>query len=224
MPVLTSRFRPPFFLGNGHIQTVLSALLPPRSHIAIQRERLELIDGDFLDLDWARIGADRLTILSHGLEGSSDARYIRGMAAALNAAEWDVLVWNFRGCSQETNRLPRLYHSGETGDLGAVIDFAATRYSRIALVGFSLGGNLILKYLGEANPHPAVIGAVAISVPIDLAATARALDHRWSNRIYLRRFIKSLIAKVETKARRFPDQVDVSRSRAIRTLQEFADR
>jgi uncharacterized protein len=152
MPVLASRFRPPFFLCNGHIQTVLSALLPQRSNVTFNRERLELNDGDFLDLGWARISADRLVILSHGLEGSSDARYIRGMAAKLNATEWDVLVWDFRGCSQETNRLPRLYHSGETGDLGAVIDFAATRYSRIALVGFSLGGNVTLKYFGRIEP------------------------------------------------------------------------
>src|SRR5258708_23249454 len=134
------------------------------------------------------------------------------MAAGCQGAGWDGLVWNFRGWGKEMNRLPRLYHSGETGDLGAVIRLAATKYSRIALIGFSLGGNMTLKYLGEASPHPAVIGAVAISVPIDLAATARALDPRWSNRIYLRRFINSLIAKLETKARRFPDQVAASPS------------
>jgi hypothetical protein len=224
MPVLASRFRPPFFLGNGHIQTVLSILLPPRSGVTFQRERLELIDGDFLDLGWARLGADRLVILSHGLEGSSDARYIRGMAAALNAAEWDVLVWDFRGCSQETNRLPRLYHSGETGDLGAVIDCAAARYSRIALVGFSLGGNLILKYLGESSPHPALVGAAAISAPLDLAATARALDRQWSKRIYRDSLIQSLIAKIEAKAVRFPDKFDVSGVRMIRTFEAFDDR
>jgi uncharacterized protein len=224
MPVVASRFRPPLFLGNGHLQTVLSALLPARSDVAFQRERLELIDGDFLDLGWARIGGDRLVVLSHGLEGSSDARYIRGMAAALNAAEWDVLVWDFRGCSEEMNRLPRLYHSGETGDLGAVIDFAATRYSRMALVGFSLGGNLILKYLGESNPHPAVVGAAAISAPLDLGATARGLDRQWSKRIYRDSFIKSLIAKVEAKAVRFPDKFDVSGIRTIRTFEAFDDR
>jgi hypothetical protein len=224
MPVLASRFRPPFFLGNGHIQTVLSILLPPRSGVTFQRERLELIDGDFLDLGWARLGADRLVILSHGLEGSSDARYIRGMAAALNAAEWDVLVWDFRGCSQETNRLPRLYHSGETGDLGAVIDCAAARYSRIALVGFSLGGNLILKYLGESSPHPALVSAAAISAPLDLAATARALDRQWSKRIYRDSLIQSLIAKIEAKAVRFPDKFDVSGVRMIRTFEAFDDR
>lgn len=224
MPVLASRFRPPFFLCSGHVQTVLSAFLPRRSDVAFQRERLELIDGDFLDLGWSRIGADRLVILSHGLEGSADAGYNRGMAAKLNAAGWDVLVWDFRGCSQEMNRLPRLYHSGETGDLGAVIDFAATRYSRIALVGFSLGGNLILKYLGESSPHPAIVRAAAISAALDLAATARALDRHWSNRIYRRSFIKSLIAKVEAKAVRFPDKFDVSGIRTVRTFEEFDDR
>jgi uncharacterized protein len=224
MPVLISRFRPPFFFRNGHIQTVLSVFLPRRQDVRLQRERLELVDGDFLDLGWARIGAERLAILSHGLEGSSNGGYIRGMAAALNAAEWDVLVWDFRGCSEETNRLPRLYHSGETGDLGAVIDCAAARYSRIALVGFSLGGNLILKYLGESSPHPAVVSAAAISAPLDLGATARDLDRQWSKRIYRDSFIKSLIAKVEAKAVRFPDKFDVSGIRTIRTFEAFDDR
>src|SRR6202022_68780 len=164
-------------------------------------------------------GSDKLAILSHGLEGSSDNGHNRGMATALQAAGWDGLMWNFRGCGKEMNRLPRFYHSGDTGDLREVIRLAATRYSRIALIGFSLGGNLTLKYLGEAIPHPAVIGAAAISVPIDLSACARALDRRWSNRVYRGRFIKSLVAKVEAKALRFPDQLNVSRSRAIRTLQ-----
>jgi uncharacterized protein len=224
MPVVPSRFRPPFFLSNGHIQTALSVLLPLRSDTAFQRERLELNDGDFLDLGWARIGADRLVVLSHGLEGSSDARYIRGMAAKLTAAQWDVLVWDFRGCSQEMNRLARLYHSGETGDLGAVIDFAATKYARIALVGFSLGGNVTLKYLGESSPHPAIVSAVAISTPLDLAATARALDRHWSKRIYRDSLVKSLIAKVEAKAVRFPDKFDLSGIRMIRTFEAFDDR
>jgi predicted alpha/beta-fold hydrolase len=224
MPILASRFHPPPFLGNGHVQTILPALLRRPLSIVFERERLELEDGDFLDLDWVQMGRDKLAILSHGLEGCSDDRYNRGMATALHAAGWDALAWNLRGCGKEMNRLPRLYHSGETGDLGAVIRFAATKYSQIALIGFSLGGNFTLKYLGEATPHPAVIGAVAISVPIDLAASARALDQRWSNRIYLRRFIKSLIAKVETKALSFPDQIDASWSQTIRTFQEFDDR
>jgi predicted alpha/beta-fold hydrolase len=224
MPILASGFRPPPFLCNGHLQTILPVLLPRRLNVAFEPERLELKDGDFLDLDWARIGGSKLVILSHGLEGCSDDDYNLGMASALNAAGWDVLAWNFRGCGKEMNRLPRLYHSGDTGDLATVIRFAASRYPRIALIGFSLGGNLTLKYLGEASPHPAVIAAVAISVPVDLAATARRLDRRWSNGIYRRRFIKSLMAKVEIKARRFPDNFDMNRSRMIRTFREFDDR
>ena len=105
-----------------------------------------------------------------------------------------------------------------------MIDFAATRYSRVALVGFSLGGNVTLKYLGESSPHPAVVSAAAISAPLNLAATARALDRHWSNRIYRRSFIKSLIAKVEAKAVRFPDKFDVSGIHMIRTFEEFDDR
>jgi len=178
MPIVASRFHPPAFLHNGHVQTILPMLLLRRLSIVFERERLELEDGDFLDLDWARVGGDKLAILSHGLEGRSDDGYNRGMATALHAAGWDALAWNFRGCGKEMNRLPRFYHSGETGDLGAVIRFAATKYSRIALVGFSLGGNLTLKYLGEASPHASVIGAVAISAPIDLAASARVPDNR----------------------------------------------
>jgi uncharacterized protein len=224
MPIVASRFHPPVFLRSGHIQTILPVILPRTLNIAFEHERLELADGDFLDLNWARNGGDKLAILSHGLEGSSDNGCIRGMAIALKAAGWDGLAWNLRGCGKEMNRLPRLYHSGETGDLRAVIRLAATRYSRIALIGFSLGGNLTLKYLGEASPHPALINAAAISVPIDLAASARVLDNRWSNRFYRGRFIRSLIAKVEIKARSFPDQLDISRSRTIRTFREFDDR
>ncbi len=224
MPVVTSTYKAPALLHNGHVQTIIGAFLRHRYRIAFDRERLELDDGDFLDLRWLRQGHDRLAILSHGLEGNAEQSYVRGMAAALNSAGWDALAWSFRGCSDEPNRLVRLYHSGATEDLKPVIERAAASYSRVALIGFSLGGNLTLKYLGEAQPHQAIIAGVAISAPVDLAASARILDHRWSNRIYLRRFISSLIAKVEAKALHFPDEIDARGSRALRTFQEFDDR
>jgi uncharacterized protein len=224
MPVITSRFRPPFFLREGHLQTILSALLPRRLSVIFERERLELDDGDFLDLDWLRTGRLRLAVISHGLEGSSKGSYIRGMSARLRAAGWDVLAWNFRGCSGEGNRLLRSYHSGETADLGRVIHHAAKTHSEIALIGFSLGGNITLKYLGEIPPHPSVKKAAAISVPIDLASCARALDLRPANRFYLRRFLGTLIAKMEAKALRFPREMDVSGIGSIRSFQEFDDR
>ena len=129
MPLVTSSFRTPALLHNGHVQTILGAFLRRGRAAKFEGERLELQDGDFLDLRWLRHGHDRLAILSHGLEGSADEGYIRGMAAALAAAGWDALAWNFRGCGGEPNRLVRLYHSGATEDLGAVVEHAAKSYA-----------------------------------------------------------------------------------------------
>jgi hypothetical protein len=224
VPIIRSTFRPPFFLRNGHVQTVLPALLWRRLRVVFERERLELPDGDFLDLDWMKGGNKRLAILTHGLEGSSAAAYMRGMAEALSGVGWDILGWNFRGCGMEPNRLARFYHGGETGDIAAVVRHAAGSYGRIALVGFSLGGNVTLKYLGETPSPPYVVAAAAISTPVDLTSSARALDRRRSNLIYLQRFLRTLIAKVEAKARRFPHDLDARGARAIRTLYEFDDR
>ena len=224
MPLLESCFHPPLFLRNGHLQTIMGALLPRRFRNEVLAERLELPDGDFLDLDWVKAGHRRLAVISHGLEGSSKNRDIRGLSAALNKAGWDTLAWNFRGCSGELNRCLRFYHSGETGDLSAVLSHAAGGYSSLALVGFSLGGNMILKYLGEGNVHPFVHAGVAISAPVDLASSARALDRRPGNQIYLRRFMKSLAAKVEAKAKRFPTEIDATGVRDVRSFSIFDDR
>ena len=231
MPVVESSFRPPAWLRNAHLQTVWHVARPRRWPLGHVPERLELTDGDFLDLAWMRrdpagAPADRLAILTHGLESDAQAGYIRGMAVALQAAGWDALAWNFRGCGAEPNRLARFYHSGETGDLGTVIRHAVegAGYAHVALVGFSLGGNVTLKYLGEAPPHPAVRVAAAMSVPVDLAASAAVLDRRRVNRIYLRRFIDSLVGKVEAKAKRFPEGFDLRGIRRMRTFAEFDDR
>lgn len=224
MPVLISQFQPPALLRNGHLQTILPALLPQRHQLAREYEKLDLKDGDFLDLYWIRSARKRLAIVSHGLEGSADALYIRSMSAALKADHWDVMTWNYRGCGAETNLLLRSYHSGESNDLRIVIDHAAGSYEEIVLIGFSLGGNITLKYLGEAAPHPRITRAAAVSAPVDLASCARVLDELPSNRFYLRRFLKTLIAKMELKARRFPGQLDIANIRAIRSFREFDDR
>ena len=224
MPVVRSTFAPPFFLRNGHVQTILGAVLPRRGCGKCERERLELSDGDFVDIDWMRAGHRRAAILSHGLEGSSVGGDIRGLAAALGAAGWDTLAWNYRGCSGEENRLARFYHSGDTGDLAAVVERAAASYPHLALVGLSLGGNMTLKYLGEGAVHSSVRTAAAISSPIDLASSAQALDRRRGNRIYLGRFMKSLAAKVASKALRFPEEIDASGVHAVRSFAEFDDR
>ncbi len=224
MPVIDSSYRAPSWLQSGHLQTVLPVLRPRWQRLRPQPERLELPDGDFVDLDWHRAGHGRLVILSHGLEGSARAVYMGDTARVLLAAGWDVLAWSYRGCSGEPNRLARSYHSGESGDLRRVVEHAAAAYPVIALVGFSLGGNITLKCLGEAPAPPPVIAAVAVSSPVDLASSARALDERPDNRLYLRRFLATLVAKTEAKARRFPGRIDAAGLRRLTTIREFDER
>ncbi|RYD33201.1 MAG: alpha/beta fold hydrolase [Verrucomicrobiaceae bacterium] len=225
VPSVASSFHPPLLLRGGHVATIAAALRPRPAAAWTERERLELEDGDFLDLAWRRQGSKRLAVLCHGLEGSLDAPYIRGMAEALAHGGWDVLAWNCRNCGPEPNRLPRSYHSGESGDLRTVVNHGLAAGSRTAaaVVGFSLGGNIALKYAGEAPPHPLVRAVVAISAPVDLASCARALDGRLANRFYRRRFLRTLTAKALAKARRFPGSLDARRIRRVRTIREFDD-
>ena len=208
MPIVTSSFISPPLLDGGHRQTILPVLLPRRFRSWQRQERLELPDGDFLDLSWRQKGHSRLVILSHGLEGSAQAIYIRGMADTLHQAGWDVLAWNYRSCGGMDNRLMRSYHSGASDDLRAVIDHAAQGYENIALVGFSLGGNITLKYAGESPTQSAICAAIAISAPVDLASSAQVLDADPKNRLYLQRFLRTMKAKTLLKARRFPELRD----------------
>lgn len=193
-----------------------------------RKERLELKDGDFLDLQWHGCGRGRLVVLSHGLEGSAEAAYIQGMARALDAEGWDVLAWNYRGCSGEMNRLPRFYHSGASEDLAAVVEHALAVHpaEKVDLVGFSLGGNMTLKYLGERGDEisPRLGRAVAFSVPCDLACSSRTLTTWFNREVYMRRFIVSLADKVRAKAKLFPDVLDPAELEGVRTFREFDDR
>lgn len=193
-----------------------------------EKERLELADGDFLDLEWRRQeegGGDRVVIFCHGLEANVGASYVQEIAGALSQKGWDVLAWNYRGCSGEMNRLPRFYHSGATEDLAAVVNHAIASHptQKIDLVGFSLGGNLILKYLGEQGEQvSARLGrAVTFSVPCDLACSSVALDTVFNRVVYVRRFMKSLAGKIHQKHLLFPDDLDPSRLKGVRTFGEF---
>ncbi len=228
MPVIReSNYRAPFWLPGGHLQTIFPALFRRVRRITQRGERLELPDGDFIDLEWAGQGSRRLAILSHGLEADLNTGYIQGMAAALVRHGWDVLAWNFRGCGGEPNRLLRMYHSGATEDLHAVVGHALKNHpaESIDLIGFSLGGNLTLKYLGE-NPMELpkkVRRAVAFSTPCDLACSSRQLSTA-SNRIYMERFLVAMRSKIRAKKLMFPDQLDLTGLARIRTFQEFDDR
>lgn len=214
-------YSPPALLFNRHLETIYPSLLRKVDLQEPRKERIGTPDADFLDLDWYEQGAATLLIISHGLEGNSQRAYVRGMARAFFLAGYDVLAWNYRGCSGETNRQLRFYHSGATDDLHTVVSHAARRYTDIRLLGFSLGGNLTLKYLGEPWAHPSIQSAVGISVPLNLYTSCLTIS-RPGNWIYTKRFLISLSAKIKAKPE-LGKVVDVGRLESIKTLFEFDD-
>ena len=220
-------YNAPFLLRNGHMQTLYPSLFRTVNGVRYRRERIDTPDGDFLDLDWSRVGSRRLAVISHGLEGNSQRHYVRGMVKALNGGLVDALAWNFRGCSGEPNRLLRMYHNGVIDDLHWVVTHAAQtgRYDAIYLVGFSLGGNLSLLYLGKQahNLPDRIRGAVVFSVPCDLTDASRQLDKR-SNAIYMHNFLASLHLKLRAKQHRFPEALDDTNFHGIKTFRQFDDR
>ena len=220
---LLKNYLPPFFLFNPHLETIFPALLRRVSLTAYTRERIATPDHDFLDLDWLQKDFERVAIISHGLEGSSQRPYVKGMAKALHDNGFDVLAWNFRGCSGEMNRQLRFYHSGATDDLHTVIDhvMALRKYRSFFLVGFSLGGNITLKYLGERKVSPFIRKAAVFSVPMDLQSSCEKIS-RPANSVYSNRFVRSLKRKISMKARMRND-LDTSKLARIRTLTEFDD-
>ncbi|MTI23038.1 alpha/beta fold hydrolase [Fulvivirga sp. RKSG066] len=216
-------YQRPFILFSPHLETIYPALFRKVNEVVYERERIDTPDGDFLDLDWVKKGADKLTIISHGLEGSSDRGYIMGMAKIFSQNGYDALAWNFRGCSGEMNRLARFYHSGATEDLETVVNHAiGLGYKEINLVGFSLGGNLTLKYLGEKE-RKSIHRATVFSVPLNLHSSCLKISES-SNFIYSRRFLNNLKDKIRTKARVMPDKIDANGLESIKTLIEFDDK
>jgi predicted alpha/beta-fold hydrolase len=226
VPLLESSYQAPLLLRNGHAQTVFPFLKRTVAEVNYTRERLELNDGDFLDLDWSTVGSARCLIVSHGLEGSSEGIYVRGMVRAFNRRGWDALAWNFRGCSGEVNRNFRLYHSGSTDDLDRVVQRTLRQgYGQIAVLGFSLGGNVTLKWLGEQGSAVPVglTGGVAISTPCDLRSSAEVMARPF-NQPYMTRFLSDLREKIRRKQAQFPARISDAGFETIRTFREFDDR
>jgi uncharacterized protein len=224
MPLLSqSSYQRPKWLFNGHLETIYPALFRQVYVPIPTRERVETTDEDFLDIDWYRSGSSRLVIISHGLEGNSSRPYILGMVKEFLKYGFDVLAWNYRGCGEELNRKPIFYHSGATYDLDQVVKHAAPAYEEIFLVGFSLGGNLTLKYLGEIkHTLPKIKKAVAISVPLDLGKSCEKISSG-QNLIYSKRFLQTLVKKVERKADLFPDEFSLEKLKKVKTLRDFDD-
>jgi predicted alpha/beta-fold hydrolase len=215
----------PSWLPGPHAQTIwplaIKGVVP-----AYRRERWDTPDGDFIDLDWVgNKAAAACVVLFHGLEGSSRSHYARSLMRAVEAHGWCGVVVHFRGCSGEPNRLARAYHSGDSAEIDWVLRRIANDVSApLFVAGVSLGGNALLKWLGEQGTAAASVvrGAAAVCAPVDLAAANVALTQGF-NRIYARHFLRSLIPAALAKHQRFPGLFDPTRVRAARSLGEFDD-
>lgn len=216
----------PIWLPGGDLQTIWAAALP-RPRVAYRRERWELPDGDFLDLDWVDgpSGAP-LLVLFHGLEGDSDSHYARFLMATAWDRGWRGAVVHFRGCGGEPNRLARAYNAGDSGEIDQVLRRLRGREAGtpIYVAAVSLGGNVLLKWLGEQGEAaaPVIDGAVAISAPLDLPVAGAVLDQGF-NRFYAARFLRTLKRKALAKLERFPGIYDGTAVAAARGIREFDD-
>lgn len=231
-------YRAPAWLPGGHAQTIYPALFAPRPRVRYARARWETPDGDFIDLDWVSPGREAgggaesrnleadgaapLVVVFHGLEGSSRSHYALALMAEVARRGGRGVVVHFRGCGGEPNRLARAYHSGDSEEIDWILRRLRPRASRLYAVGFSLGGNALLKWLGEsgASARAVLERAAAVSAPVDLSAAAAALD-RGLNRLYVRHFLASMKQKALAKLASDPGRFDGARLRAARTLREF---
>ncbi len=233
MPIIKqTAYNPPFIFRNTHINTIYSNLMRPIMPLQYLRERVEFSDGDFLDLDWSKVGSDKLLFCVHGLEGHARKHYMAAMmnffnappASANSTEKWDAVGMNLRGCSGEDNRLLNGYHSGYTKDLAHILNkiILSKQYKQIVLVGFSIGGNIVLKYAGEmGNTLSSIIShIVALSVPCDLTACSMAFETP-KNIVYLNQFLMSLKQKVRRKALKFPNQFDLQKALKAKNFREF---
>lgn len=189
------------------------------------RERLELEDGDYLDLDWINNQSKRLVLLSHGIEGNSQSYYVTRAAKFFSQQNWDVLAWNFRSCSKPLNTSPKLYHIGDTEDLSEVVTHALSsgQYETIVLVGYSMGGSMILKYLGEQTRSELIKGAITYSVPCDFEDSLRQSE-KLMNRLYVRKILKKLKRKLYLKQVNTAVELTVKEIESINSIREFNEK
>ena len=233
MPLIENvNYQPPFLYRNTHFNTIYTALLRPLFNLKYERERINTPDGDFLDLDWSKVGSDKLLICVHGLEGHARKPYMRGMMHFFNNKKdsesdtlgWDAVGMNLRGCSGEDNRFLHGYHSGNSADLDFVIEKIRLKkqYKQIIVIGFSIGGNIVLKYAGEKGKMmpKEVSHVLAYSVPCDLAACSIEFE-KPKNIIYLNQFLLTLKPKAKKKYELFSGKFDLQKTLAARNFREF---
>ena len=219
----TMNYPAPAWLPGGHLQTIYPALAIAKPRVAYRRERWESQDGDFVDVDFVDGKPGKpFVVLFHGLEGSSDSHYARAMMAEVAARGWSGAVPHFRGCSGEANRAPRFYHSGDAGEIDWILRrLRARTEGRLYAVGVSLGGNALLRWLGESQHQAELVDAAcAVSAPLDLARGGEALGSGF-NRIYTRMFLRSLKPKCLAKLNDFPGLFDRDALLAANDLYAF---
>ena len=222
MPIIVTDYTPTFLSKNRHFNTIYSSLFRKIEPVEFNRKRIETSDDDFLDIDFIENGSKKIVILCHGLEGSSASKYIQATAKLLSSNGYSVAAMNYRFCSGEINRQLVTYHSGKTDDLHAVINYVLPNYNALYLVGFSLGGNLILKYNGDGlfNLSSKIKASVTISVPIDLNSSSQALQRR-ENILYNWRFLRTLSKKMYLKHKQFPEYLEINSLRFVKKLTDF---
>lgn len=212
---------PSFFYRNPHVSTIYMGRFKKTTPPDYQRHRLELTDGDFLDIDFIHKNPKKAIILCHGLEGASNRTYNNTSAKYFLQNDFSVFAWNNRSCSGEINRLPKLYHHGVVEDFSEMVDFVLDKnFEEIYLLGFSMGGAQIMNYLGSTDVDARIKAAVAVSTPIQLKSSAETLK-RGFNKVYLKNFTRKISKKLKAKAVQFPDAVDWGKLKQIRTFDEI---
>lgn len=223
MPILNAdSYKPGILLRNGHVNTIYPYYFRKKHQHPYRRKRIHTLDGDFFDIDFLQNGNRKICILLHGLEGSSDSQYINGLTNILSIHGYDIAAVNFRSCSGEMNLLPEMYHSGYTKDLPLILSDIENDYNEIVIAGFSLGGNVAMKFAGQQGEkiHPKIKAIVGVSVPCDLKAGSIKLK-KWYNYPYERMFLKTLLVKIKQKAHDFPDLVPRSNINKVKSLWDF---
>ncbi len=218
-----SSYHTPFWLRNPHYQTIYHSEFRRVTGITYLREQIETADGDFLNLDWVKNNQPRAAIVVHGLESSSHRAYLKGMVKAISKRGFDCAAMNLRSCGGEMNRTNVFYNAGKIDDLDEVVSHLETLgYSEIVLCGFSLGGNLVLKYVTEkgAQISRTISHAAAVSAPINLKSSSDALEEH-KNLFYNRRFVKKLCRKITQKALLHPGSVSVEKLAQVKTLRDY---
>jgi predicted alpha/beta-fold hydrolase len=226
LPNAPKPYAAPAWLPGGHLQTIYTSLFIKAPQVNYRRERVELADGDFLDFDWVDgMPGQPVVVLFHGLEGSSASHYAHDLMHTARLHDWNGVVAHFRGCSGEDNRLPRAYFAGDSAEVERILRHVKSCYPDAPLyaVGVSLGGNALLRWLGEAGVVAYALAerAAAVSAPLDLTAAGNTLDRGFNRHVYTARFLATLKQKALKKAQQFPGTLDADAIASATTFRTF---